>query len=534
MTRIVISSILLLLFATCREAAPETTAVTEPRTWQRPEQQYGQLFIDVQTAPVFPDSKTFVDCVPKMSVAEIVSNYEDQKGSTDFDLKAFVLEHFDLPKQYATDFQSDTSRSVQEHINVLWDYLTREADQATAGTLIALPKSYIVPGGRFGEVYYWDSYFTMLGLGVADRWDMIEHMADNFAYVIDTIGHIPNGNRTYYLSRSQPPFFAQIVDLLAMQKGEGIYIKYLPAMEAEYQFWTAGSKAVSPTQRAYERVVRMEDGSKLARYCDNLDIPRQEAYKEDIAAAKGGEREAAVVYKHLRSGAESGWDFSSRWFEDAENIESIETTDIIPVDLNALLYSLELTLMKAHTYAGNNLAAQEYINLASKRKRAVSTYCWDEASGAFRDYDYVEGNVTPVVSLATAYPLFFKMATQEQADAVAKVLERDFLQPGGVVSTLNATGEQWDAPNGWAPLQWLTIQGLRNYGHNELAEEIARRWVALNIKVYKNTGKLVEKYNVTDMTLEAGGGEYPVQDGFGWTNGVLLKLMDIYAFDKQQ
>ncbi|MEM1326307.1 MAG: alpha,alpha-trehalase TreF [Bacteroidota bacterium] len=528
MHKVVIYSFLLLSFIGCRENLSSPITDEEQQTWQRPEEVYGQFFIDVQTAPVFPDSKTFVDCVPKMSAAEILANYEAQKTVADFDLKAFVLEYFELPKQYATDFQSDTSRDVQAHINVLWDVLTREADQAAPGSLIALPKSYIVPGGRFGEVYYWDSYFTMLGLGVADKWDMIENMADNFAYVIDTVGHIPNGNRTYYLSRSQPPFFAQIVHLLAEEKGENVLEKYLPALKKEYAFWTKGIEKVNATNRAHRRVVWLEDNRTLARYCDDLDIPRQEAYKEDIAAAAGGELEAEVVYKHLRSGAESGWDFSSRWFEDAENIETIETTDIIPVDLNALIYSLEMTLSQAARANNNQQAAQEYAQLAARRKAAVLDYCWDEASGAFRDYDYVEENVTPVVSLATSYPLFFEMATQAQADAVAETLERDFLKLGGVVSTLNATGEQWDAPNGWAPLQWLTIQGLRNYGHDELAEEIARRWIDLNIKVYKNTGKLVEKYNVMDMTLEAGGGEYPVQDGFGWTNGVLLKLMDIY------
>ncbi|MEL6943127.1 MAG: trehalase family glycosidase, partial [Bacteroidota bacterium] len=194
----------------------------------------------------------------------------------------------------------------------------------------------------------------------------------------------------------------------------------------------------------------------------------------------------------------------------------------------ALLYSLEKTLSEAYQASGDMEMAEEFKERANARIGAIYDYCWDEQTGAFRDYDFVEGNFTPVISLATVYPLFFQIATQAQADAVADVIQKDFLKSGGVVSTLNNTGEQWDAPNGWAPLQWLTIQGLRNYGHDELAETIARRWIDLNIKVYKNTGKLVEKYNLMDMTLEAGGGEYPVQDGFGWTNGVLLKLMAIY------
>ncbi|MEL6721427.1 MAG: trehalase family glycosidase, partial [Bacteroidota bacterium] len=179
---------LLISFFSCRQAPAD---VKEELELQRPEQLYGQLFVDVQMEAVFPDSKTFVDCTPKIGVEEILNNYTSQKNLESFDLKTFVLEHFDLPKQYATGFQSDTSRSVEEHINVLWDYLTREADKPSAGTLIGMPKPYIVPGGRFGEVYYWDSYFTMLGLEVAGRTDMVKNMADNFAHIIDTVGHIP-------------------------------------------------------------------------------------------------------------------------------------------------------------------------------------------------------------------------------------------------------------------------------------------------------------------------------------------------------
>lgn len=152
-------------------------------------------------------------------------------------------------------------------------------------------------------------------------------------------------------------------------------------------------------------------------------------------------------------------------------------------------------------------------------------YCWNAKTGFFEDYDFVARKQTGILSLAGLYPLFFNMADQQQATTVAKVVQRDFLKPGGVISTLTKTGQQWDAPNGWAPLQWITIQGLRNYKQDALANTIKRNWLNLNTKVYKNTGKMVEKYNVMDITLEAGGGEYALQDGFGWTNGVLLKLL---------
>ena len=195
------------------------------------------------------------------------------------------------------------------------------------------------------------------------------------------------------------------------------------------------------------------------------------------------------------------------------------------MDLNALLYHLEKTLEKAYTLQGNTDNANLYRQLSIRRAESLLRYAWNPRSGFFEDYDFINDRQTGILSLAGMYPLFFKIASPEQAAAVAKVIERDFLKAGGVVTTLANTGQQWDAPNGWAPLQWMTIQGLRNYGFNALADSIKQRWIDLNVRVYKNTGKMVEKYNVLDMELLAGGGEYPVQDGFGWTNGVLLRLL---------
>ena len=133
------------------------------------------------------------------------------------------------------------------------------------------------------------------------------------------------------------------------------------------------------------------------------------------------------------------------------------------------------------------------------------------------------------LTLAAAFPLFFEIASGSQAERVAKILKQHFLQPGGLISTTETTGQQWDAPNGWAPLQWIAIIGLRNYKQDELAKEIARRWMNINEKVYHDTGKMMEKYNVVETDLKAGGGEYPSQDGFGWTNGVYLALEKVFG-----
>lgn len=478
----------------------------------------GPLFKEVQLSQVFEDSKTFVDCVARYPYDSIVAKYDRQKGMPDFDLESFVYANFKVPALISSDFKSDTTRTAAEHVAALWPVLTRPADSIISGsTLIPLPYAYIVPGGRFREVYYWDSYFTMLGLMQSGEYELVAHILDNFAYLIETVGHIPNGNRSYYRSRSQPPFFSQMVTLYAAEKGNQVFETYKHALRKEYEFWMMGALDDSISAA---HTVKLPIGV-VNRYYDQGNSPRQESYREDylqVQKTKGGEK----MYRDLRSGAESGWDYSTRWFADGASIETIETTDIIPVDLNALLYGLEEVLLKS--FESDLEFAKQLEKSMAARKKFLSDYSWNDSDGVFEDYNFVTSKKTGVKSLAMVYPLFFNMATQTEADQVADYIEKYFLKAGGLPATLNYSGQQWDAPNGWAPLQWMAVKGLENYGHSTLARTIAERWVVLNEKVYKNTGKFVEKYNVEDMGLEAGGGEYPVQDGFGWSNGVYLAM----------
>jgi len=498
-----------------QETLPSSTNFAEIKT---PDQLLGPLFKDVQLAGVFEDSKTFVDCIAKYPYDTIRARYAREKDAENFDLKTFVLDNFETPPLITSDFKSDPNRSAAEHVKALWPVLERASDSVEArSSLIPLPEPYIVPGGRFREVYYWDSYFTMLGLAESGEEEMIRDMLDNFAYLINRVGHIPNGNRSYYITRSQPPFFAQMVKLLAEKQGDSIYTRYRAALRKEYDFWMQGSNL---TDTPILHCVGTPLGV-LNRYFDQGTTPRQEAYREDyrqVEALGGGTK----MYSDLRSCAESGWDFSSRWFADASTLGTIETTDLIPVDLNALLYGLEEVLI--HCYPEDAAFVSALKTQMDIRKEFLNRYCWDEEQGIYLDYNWVDQKRTTVPSLAMAYPLYFGMADAKQADQVAAYIREHFLKAGGVTTTENHTGEQWDAPNGWAPLQWMTIMGLEHTGHHELARTIAERWVSLNERVYANTGKFVEKYNVEDMTLRAGGGEYPVQDGFGWSNGVYLAL----------
>jgi alpha,alpha-trehalase len=500
-----------------------------------PDKIYGKLFVDVQMNRVFADGKTFVDCIPKRKPADIVADYETMKGVPGFNLKKFVLENFDLPPAPNDTYRTNTSEDVVTHIKNLWTVLRRTPDKPVEGSsLLPLPYPYIVPGGRFREVYYWDSYFTMLGLKESGEIGMIDDMVKNFAYLIENYGHIPNGNRTYYLGRSQPPFFSVMVELLAETKGDTIYQHFLPAMEKEYAFWMDGAEKLKPGQ-AYRRVVRLPGGAVLNRYWDDATVPRQESWREDVLTAQRSGRDKVEMYEELRAAAESGIDFSSRWFGDGKNLATIRTSDFVPPDLNALLYHLEWAISKA-LLMNKDSSYMDYRRKAIRRGELIDKYCWNKSINFYTDYDFRRHMQSTNVNPGGMYPFCF---INEHPDymsflgsKVANVIRTRLLKPGGIVTTEFDTGQQWDAPNGWAPLEWMTIWGLDRCGQKDLAADIAARWVRLVEKVYKQTGKLMEKYNVADLAKDAGGGEYPGQDGFGWTNGVLLKLIDKYDLPK--
>jgi len=524
-----------LIFISCKEETKQEIPKEEKEVLiLPPEELYGDLFYDIQqNENLFSDSKTFVDAVPEKSLDSIKSEYEKIKDQGDKAILKFIKDNFQVPGEETSQAYKTDSSDIATHIKKLWFVLKRPADDEVSGTLIPLPNSYIIPGGRFREIYYWDSYFTMLGLQVDGEVETIQNMIDNFSYLINEFGFIPNGNRTYYLSRSQPPFYALMLDILAEEKGDTIYTKYLPELEKEYQFWMEGQQNLSEADSVLNRVVRMPDGSILNRYYDNKNTPRPESYREDVKTAQEAvkenkERTEDEVYQDLRAAAESGWDFSSRWIQPDKNgnfnLSAIHTTSILPVDLNSLLYHLEKTIAKAYLISENPDKAKAYKELAESRAAAIEKYFWDADTGFYMDYDFKAGEHTPVISVAGVYPLFFEIATKEQAKKEAKVIQSQLLKDGGVVSTPNHSGQQWDAPNGWAPLQWIAYKGLQNYQISDLANTIKKRWTSLNEKVYKNTYKMTEKYNVEDLSKESGGGEYPTQDGFGWSNGVYKKL----------
>ena len=287
----------------------------------------------------------------------------------------------------------------------------------------------------------------------------------------------------------------------------------------------SGSDALDGDLIAHRRVISVGDGY-LNRYWDDSDLPRQESHVEDQELAANTDREATGLFRDIRAACESGWDFSTRWFEDERSIASIRASHMVPVDLNALLYKLESVLARGSRLAGKDESATFFQSRAEHRKALIQSLFFKQQDGFFVDLLLPDLNASATLTLAAAYPLFFNLATPEQAEQVAGRIHAEFLKPGGWVTTLNKSGQQWDAPNGWAPLQWIVYAGLCNYGFFTEAKEGAKRWVENNLRVYRSSGKLLEKYNVEKIGLFAEGGEYAVQDGFGWTNGVLISFMN--------
>ena len=394
-----------------------------------PSVEFGALYRAVEMAGLFADQKTFADADPRAPPAEIIADYDREKGQPGFGLKAFVDRHFSLPPQVFPAYLPRPDEDVRAYVRESWQALQRKPDEVEPwSSLLPLDHPYVVPGGRFREIYYWDSYFVMLGLLRDGRLDLARDTLDNFASLIDRYGHIPNGNRSYYLSRSQPPFFSLMVELIAARDGDAVLSRYLPELEAEYAYWMDGAATLVPGA-AFRHVVRLPDGVLLNRYWDDRAAPRDESYREDVETARRAHRPAEEVYRDLRAGAETGWDFSSRWLADGKTLAAIRTTAIAPVDLNALMVHLEETLARAYRQKGDAAAAARLQAAADERAASIRRLMWNAKAGMFADYLWREGRLSDALTAATVAPLAFGVASPDEARAVAETLQRAFSSP---------------------------------------------------------------------------------------------------------
>lgn len=467
------------------------------------------LFVDLHRSGLWADEKAISDSILLAPAADILRAYESAKAAGAVDLRGFYARFFRPVSATESGYRTDPAHGPAQHLAAIWPHLTRPADDpAEASSRFPLPHPYVVVGGRFQEAYYWDSYFTQLGLLKTGQFGLVRNMLDNFAHAIATIGHIPNGFRSYFLTRSQPPFFAAMVQDYGRATGDlaAAYAAYLPAIKAEYRYFMDTPHAKGG----------------LARYWDAADGPRIEMYGTDLEWSDHAATHPDF-FRDLRAACESGWDFSSRWLVDPMDLGSIRTTQIWPIDLNCLMLRLEEILAEAS--AGTSRSAA-YAAAANARRTAISERFFDSARGYFFDVLIADGSLIPRTTAAGMFALYAGAATPEQARRAADWMAAHLLQTGGLLTTDITSGQQWDAPNGWAPLQWIAVQGLRRYGFHDLAETLRKRWLATCDAVFRASGKFVEKYNVLDPLAVSGGGEYALQDGFGWSNGVYLDLSD--------
>jgi len=480
---------------------------------------FGPIFAAVQEHALFADSKSFADAIPLRPVKEILADWAREAPAEPKAIGAFVDRNFTVPGDDHEGLSGNAP--ISAHINALWPVLTRRQEHGAAGSSeIALPHPFVVPGGRFRELYYWDGYFTALGLVRSGRHDLVEDMIANMGWLLEQFGRIPNGTRSYYLSRSHPPVFYLIAGL-SQDQSDAARRRRLEWMRIEHLFWMDGAQNLTPGQE-WRRAVRLPDGALLNRYWDDQDGPRDESWREDVALARSVPgRPSNELWRDIRAGAESGWDFSSRWLRDGQTLATIRTTRLVPIDLNCLLYGLEQAIAQEARALGED--ADQFVQVAEARAAAINAHLWNETEGFFADYDLDRRAPSEQLTAATAFALFAGLGDSGRTDRVAAAIER-LLRPGGLLTTLRETGQQWDAPNGWAPLQWIAVAGLRRNGFNELADQISNRWTALVDRHYRGAGVLLEKYDVQRCGAGAGG-EYVTETGFGWTNGVTLELL---------
>jgi alpha,alpha-trehalase len=401
--------------------------------------------------------------------------------------------------------------TTDAYIKATWARLTREAANPPQGsTLLALPYPFLVPGGRFSECFYWDSYFTALGLVRHGHLDLVRGIADNFVHLQSSVGLIPNGSRSYFASRSQPPVLSLLIRMLPDA------VPYLDALIREHTFWMTDSRTVTV------------DDVRLAHYWDELATPRTESFAEDVHT-NGGSQAPCDRFRHLRAGAESGWDFSSRWLDDPHDLSTIRCADVLPIDLNTLLLTLEQTIAALADRARRKKESSTFRQLSLRRAEVLRDRCFDPSVGWFCDLEASTLARRPQLTMAGVLPLVSSVATDLQAAAAKRTLIEQFLAVGGLRTTLVETNQQWDGSNGWAPLQYWGAEAMDAHGFTDEAAEIRKRWLATCDQGFAASGVLMEKYNVSQPGVSGSGGEYAVQEGFGWTNGVYVAFADHVA-----
>ncbi|XP_055278471.1 trehalase [Moschus berezovskii] len=517
---------------------------------------HGEFLHQVQMAKLYQDDKQFVDMPLSSAPDQVLKCFRELAQAYNLsiprqELQVFVQEHFravgqelqpwtpedwrDSP-QFLQKILDPKLRAWAEQLHQLWKKLGKKVKAEVLShpeqfSLICSRQPFIVPGGRFVEFCYWDSYWVMEGLLLSEMPETVKGMLQNFLDLVQTYGHVPNGARVYYLQRSQPPLLTLMMHRYMAHTNDTTFLRdHIETLASELDFWTK-NRSISVSSRGKSYIPN--------HYKVPYGGPRPEPYSKDAelaATLPEGNRDALLA--ELKAEAEPGWDFSSRWLVGGPNpslLSSIRTSKLLPVDLNAFLCQAEGLMSNFYSRLGNDSEATKYRNLLAQRMAALKDVLWDEDKGAWFDYDLENEKKNLEFYPSNFAPLWAGcFSDPDDVDKALKYLEdsRIFTYQYGIPTSLQKTGQQWDFPNAWAPLQDLVIRGLAKSPSakaQEVAFQLAQNWIRTNFDVYSKKSAMYEKYDINNGGQPGGGGEFEVQEGFGWTNGVALMLLDCYG-----
>nr|ACL50549.1 trehalase-2 [Harmonia axyridis] len=505
-------------------------------------------------ARIFPDSKTFVDMEMTKDTSQVLANFNNLMSSTNNEpardqVKQFVDDNFqpgnELMDWEAPDFNPNPPflkeimvpeyRAFAKDLVQIWTDFSRilkpdVSKEPERYSIIPISNGFIIPGGRFREIYYWDSYWIIKGLLASDMHETARGMIDNLLSMVAQYGFVPNGGRIYYLNRSQPPLLSLMAHEYLKATNDITWLKQIAhLLQDELKYWLK-TQTVTFTYKDTKHT--------LARYSVDDPSPRPESYREDVqtCSVRKNKEDVENCYNDLKSGAETGWDYSSRWFIDEDgsyglNLSSIHTRNIIPVDLNAFLAQAFKLAATVSYIAADSDAQQYWMDLHLSWKKSIQEVLYNETDGIWYDLDIQRLQHRTGFYPSNLAPLWAELYEEpELGDLAVKYLEKEGILefPAGVPTSLLETGEQWDLPNAWPPLQSIVILGLkrsRSPKALEAAQNLARKWVNNNLLIYNRTGFMYEKYNAETVGVIGGGGEYSIQTGFGWTNGEIFEII---------
>ncbi|XP_055902770.1 trehalase-like [Eupeodes corollae] len=521
----------------------------------------GDLLHTIQMAHLYKDSKTFVDMKLKNSPTVTIEKFKQFMQKTNnspnqTEVQNFVNDNFeDRGKEFVSwtpedwienprflnNIRNAKLRQFASDLNGIWKILGRKMiDDVHKNpeyySIIPVNNPVIVPGGRFIEFYYWDSFWIIRGLLHSQMYQTARGMLSNFLSIIQRLGFIPNGGRVYYAKRSQPPLLSGMIkSYVEFTKDEQFAIDGVGTLADEFEFFM-------------ENHMVDVKGYKLAVYRDKSVGPRPESYREDFENAKifNTQEEKQAFYSELAAAAESSMDFTSRWYINSVNgtnkgrLTDLKTRSIVAVDLNAILYSNAKIIAEFYLYQNNVQKTAEYEEKAARLLEAIQAVLWNEEVGVWLDYDLINQKPRNYFSPTNLSPLWTKAFNGNESTKISKSVLKYLTDlkldqyPGGVPNTLESTGEQWDFPNAWPPMQHVIIEALANLRTPEatqMSKELSYKWVRSNYDAYVRTKAMHEKYDASVFGGTGGGGEYETQTGFGWSNGVIIDLLAKYGED---